>query len=115
MLAGIIGEAKEFRAAILKSRPEEMRSMSNDSLFVNLNGRPWNRMTLLHAAQRAWLHAGLEAKKIHEIRHTLGTLADREFPPGMVQAVMRHRSRKSSETYFHPNEDMAAEVRKKLS
>ena len=32
----------------------------------------------------------------------------------MVQAIMGHASRASSEAYFHPNEEMAAEVRKKI-
>jgi len=37
-------------------------------------------MTLLHAAQRAWKRAGLERKKIHELRHTLGTMAGKRSP-----------------------------------
>lgn len=62
-------------------------------LFVNKAGRAWNRMTFLHAAQRQWKAAGLEKKRIHEVRHTLGTLAGKNFSPGMVQAAMGHQSR----------------------
>lgn len=58
--------------------------------------------------------AGLEVKKIHEIRHTLGTLASRNFNPRMVQAAMHHLDEKSARSYFHPDEEMAAEVRQKI-
>lgn len=102
----IISDAKAYRS--------KFSDLPFDNIFVNANGRPWNRMTLLHAAQRAWERAGLPQKKIHEIRHTLGTLAGKSFTPGMVQAAMGHRSRKSAEAYFHPNDDMAREVREKI-
>lgn len=105
MLGGIIEEALAYRAAFANPSPR---------LFVNTKGRAWNRTSLLLAAQRYWKAAGLEKKKIHEVRHTLGTVAGKMFAPGMVQAVMRHRSRRSSETYFHPDEDMASEGRQKI-
>lgn len=84
------------------------------NLFVNSEGGAWERTNLLRASQRAWSRAGLDRKKIHEVRHTLGTLAGRSFAPGMVQAAMGHRSRQSSAAYFHPTEEMAAEVRQKI-
>jgi len=105
MLALMLEEANSFRKTFTAPAP---------ALFLNANGHGWNRMTLLHAAQRAWVRAGLEQKKIHEVRHTLGTLAGKSFTPGMVQAAMGHRSRKSAEVYFHPTEEMAAEVRQKI-
>lgn len=105
MLREIIEDAMAYRAE---------KTTGSDRLFVNGHGRAWTRTTILKAAQKAWEDAGLERKKIHEIRHTLGTLASKEFTPGMVQAAMGHRSRKSSEAYFHPDEEMAAEVRQKL-
>ena len=71
-------------------------------------------MMLLHAAQRAWVRAGLEKKKIHELRHTLGTSASRSFDRRMIQAAMRHLDESSAEAYFHPDEEMAAEVRQKI-
>lgn len=118
-LAGIIIEAKAYRAELVrasearcKRTPRAKPLVLANRLFVNAKGRGWTRSALLHAAQKAWDNAGLEKKKIHEIRHTLGTIAGREFTPGMVQAVMGHRSRKSAEAYFHPTEEMAAEVRK---
>jgi integrase len=113
LLAGIIRDAQEFRRGFEKDR-ERKEGVPAASLFLNANGRGWTRMTLLHAAQRAWTAAGLEKKKIHEVRHTLGTMAGKNFSPGMVQAAMGHRSRKSAEAYFHPNEEMAAEVRRKI-
>lgn len=85
-----------------------------DRLFVNQAGLAWNRMSLLRAAQRSWERAGLERKKIHEFRHTLGTLASKKFNPRMVQAAMGHTSEKSAAVYFHPDEEMAAEVREKI-
>ena len=112
-LAEIIEEAKAMHFAISMNENRKVGTPTNH-LFLNMNGRGWSRMTLLHAAQRAWVRAGLEKKKIHEIRHTLGTLAGKDFEHGKVQAAMGHRSRKSSEAYFHPNEDMAAEVRQKI-
>ncbi len=51
---------------------------------------------------------------MHEIRHTLGTLASKSFPARMVQAVMGHQSEQSSLAYWHPDEDMAAEVHQKI-
>jgi hypothetical protein len=85
-----------------------------ENLFLNLNGRKWCAQTLLRAAQAAWCKAGLKKKKIHEVRHTLGTLAGERFTPGVVQALMGYRSRKSAEAYFHPTEEMAAEARQKI-
>ncbi|MCC8108310.1 MAG: tyrosine-type recombinase/integrase [Planctomycetes bacterium] len=73
----------------------------------------WNRMSLLRAAQRSWKIAGLERKKIHEFRHTLGTLASKNFNPRMVQAAMRHTSEKSASVYFHPDEEMGPRCAKK--
>lgn len=106
MLAAIIREAEAHRLTF--PNPAQR-------LFVNKAGLAWNHMSLLRAAQRQWLSAGLEKKKIHEVRHTLGTVAGKFFTPGMVQAAMGHRSRKSAEVYFHPDEEMAAEVREKIT
>jgi hypothetical protein len=86
-----------------------------DAIFVTALKNRWSRVTLLASAQRAWARAGLPRKKIHEVRHTLGTLAGRYFTPGMVQAAMGHRNRRSAEAYFHPSEEMAAEVRQKVN
>lgn len=105
MLADILKEAEAFRGSIPNTA---------DRIFVNKAGTAWNRTSLLRAAQRCWEAAGLEKKKIHEVRHTLGTLAGKNFSPGMVQAAMGHQSRKSAEVYFHPDEDMASEVRQKI-
>lgn len=105
MLKVVLAEAMEHRARFPSPGPR---------LFLTARGAAWNRTSLLHAAQKAWKNAGLERKKIHEVRHTLGTLAGKSFTPGMVQAAMGHRSRKSAEVYFHPTEEMAAEVRRKI-
>lgn len=105
ILADIIKGADAFRATF----PNPAHR-----LFVTANGTAWSRMTLLHAAQRAWKRAGLEVKKIHEIRHTLGTMASRRFDRRMVQAVMGHQDEQSAAAYFHPDEEMAAEVRRKI-
>lgn len=104
-LRAIIAEALKYRATF---------KSAGAGLFLTVRGAKWDRTSLLHAAQRAWKIAGLEQKKIHEVRHTLGTLAGKSFTPGMVQAAMGHRSRKSAEVYFHPTEEMAAEVRQKI-
>jgi integrase len=104
-LGRIIAAAMEYRKGFAECP---------DSLFLNLSGRRWCAQTLLRAAQAAWRKAGLEKKKIHEVRHTLGTLAGKKFTPGVVQALMGHRSRKSAEAYFHPSEEMAAEARREI-
>lgn len=98
----IIDAALAFRASF-ENRARKIPGIPTGHLFVNMNSRGWTRATLLHAAQRAWKRAGLKQKKIHEIRRTLGTIAGKNFTPGIVQAMMGHRSRKSSETYFHPD------------
>lgn len=105
MLREILMEAETFRRTF--ANPAER-------LFVTVTGKAWNRTELLRAAQKAWVNAGLEKKKIHEIRHTLGTLASRKFNARMVQAAMGHRDEKSAAAYFHPDEEMAAEVREKI-
>ena len=107
MLAGIVEDALAYRNTVHDGAKA-------NSLFVTAKGTAWTRCALLMAAQRAWIKAGLAKKKIHEVRHTLGTVAGKYFSPGMVQAAMGHRSRKSAEAYFHPSEDMAAEVRQKI-
>lgn len=105
-----------FLRSILDAAAEHRATFPNAParLFINPWGRAWERTSLLRAAQKEWKAAGLEKKKIHEVRHTLGTLAGKEFTAGMVQAAMGHRSRKSAEVYFHPDEEMAAEVREKI-
>ena len=120
-LSEIIREAGEFRERLSadrerrrKAKPELSPASLDANLFLTAKGSAWTRHTLLHAAQKAWVAAGLERKKIHEARHTLGTVAGKYFTPGMVQAAMGHRSRKSAEAYFHPSEEMAAEVRRKI-
>ncbi len=105
MLHRILREAEEYRRVFVSPAPR---------LFVNDGGRPWDKNTLRRAAQKAWVAAGLERKKIHEIRHTLGTLASKNFNARMVQAAMGHRDEKSAAVNFHPDEDMAAEVRRKI-
>ena len=105
VLAGIVLDAQVWR---------DQAGARGDALLVNSQGRPWTRATLLRAAQRSWRSAGLPQKKIHEVRHTLGTIAGASFAPGVVQALMGHRSRRSSEAYFHPTEAMAAEARQKI-
>jgi integrase len=105
MLSDIIGGASRYRQSF--DSPAER-------LFVNARGRAWERSMLLRAAQTAWHNAGLERKKLHEVRHTLGTLAGRQFTKGVVQALMGHRSPRSSDVYFHPDEEMATEARQIL-
>ena len=107
-LAGIIADAIAFKKTL------DRKYINPQALFVNMHGNRWNRMTLLHAAQRAWEKVGLPVIKIHELRHTLGTEAGKLFPIGVIQVLMGHRSRKSSENYFHPHEEMAVEARKTL-
>ncbi len=121
MLAGIIADARVYKDDLLRQceerrrrNPSRKQLVPSDRLFVNARGRGWCRGSLLNAVQRAWNAAGLAKKNIHEVRHTLGTLASREFNPRMVQAAMGHRSEKSGSAYFHPDEDMAAEVRRKI-
>ncbi len=104
-LADIIAQAKAWRSEI---------GAQTKALFVNETEREWNHDRLLRAAQNAWKKAGLGRKVMHEIRHTLGTLASKSFPARMVQAVMGHQSEQSSLAYGHPDEDMAAEVRQKI-
>lgn len=104
-------EASRIKA---EAKPGVKIIVPADNLFVNLKGRPWTRKTLLDNAQKAWKKEGLTPKLIHEVRHTLGTLAGKYFSKGMVQAAMGHRSEKSSGRYFHPDEEMAAEVRQKI-
>ncbi|MCD8350513.1 MAG: site-specific integrase [Planctomycetaceae bacterium] len=105
LLETIIEEASAYRNGF--DRPD-------DRLFVNKAGHAWNRMSLLRAAQRSWEAADLPKRKIHEFRHTLGTLASKQFTQRMVQAAMGHRSEKSAAVYFHPDEEMAAEVRQRI-
>jgi integrase len=105
MLRRILQEAEEYRNAF---------ESPASRLFVNDGGRAWDKNTLRRAAQKAWVASGLERKKIHEVRHTLGTLASKNFNARMVQAAMGHRDEKSAAIYFHPDEEMAAEVRQKI-
>lgn len=58
MLYRILSEAGEYRRAFGSPAPR---------LFVNDGGRAWDKNTLRRAAQKAWVAAGLERKKIHEI------------------------------------------------
>lgn len=111
LLSGIISDAMAYRQELAgKPKPPSLA----DRLFLNAKGKAWNRTSLLHAAQKHWGIALLEKKKIHEIRHTLGTAAGERFPPSVVQAILGHRSPRSAFAYTHPTEKMAADARPKI-
>lgn len=115
LLKRIISEALEYKQSMLEASIKANKANSRRKILVlpdNLFITPWSRTTLLKAAQKAWDLAGLEKMVVHEVRHTLGTIAGKKYTPGVVQAVMGHKSRKSAERYFNPNEEMAAEARK---
>ncbi len=108
ILGDILSAAAEWREET--GAPSEPSS----ALFVCEKGRPWTHDRLLRHAQKYWKSAGLGRKVMHEIRHTLGTLAGRSFPARMVQAALGHRSEQSSLAYWHPDETLAAEVRNEI-
>ena len=119
ILERILAEAKNYKKALTREREERAKIKLGTKLlrparnvFVNSKGQAWTRYGLRHESHKAWVNAGLEPKMPHEVRHTLGTMASRKFNPRMVQAAMGHRSEKSSRNYFHPDEEMALEVRK---
>ena len=84
---------------------------STGSVFVNSRGNPWTVESLGNRVRKVWEKVeGLPMVTLHQFRHTFGTIAGSKFSVDMVRAGLGHSSRRSSEVYVDPTDEMRDQV-----
>ncbi|MEZ5077292.1 MAG: tyrosine-type recombinase/integrase [Solirubrobacterales bacterium] len=88
-----------------------------DRVFVNDVGGPVEESALRRRFYTALDDAGLPRMRLHDLRHTFGTLAVRAFPLPSVQAMMGHADPQTTALYTHhvPRHDDAQRLTKLLA
>lgn len=84
----------------------------SDFVFVRPDGGPLDRSAIRHrfiAAQKA---AGVRIRRFHDLRHTFGSIAIRNFDLVSVQAMMGHSKITTTQRYLHakPRPEDAAKL-----
>lgn len=87
----------------------ERFTADDDLVFPSAAGGHRNDATLRRAFHEARERAGLRRVRLHDLRHTFGTLAVAAFPLSDVQAYMGHADVTTTMIYVHfrPAEDAA--------
>jgi len=77
------------------------------SVFFNRRGTRWESGSLDQAVKRAWRAAGLPRRTVHELRHTVSTLAGGlpQISPRDVQALLNHAHLSTTDLYSHAELD----------
>jgi integrase len=84
----------------------------DDRVFVNDVGQVLGQDLLRRRFKRALADAGLKPMRLHDLRHTFGTLAVQAFPLSDVKAYMGHANIETTMLYVHhvPAHDAAARL-----
>jgi integrase len=96
--------------AVLTSLRQRAEFIGDDDLvFVNTIGRPVDGAALYRRFIKAGERAGLRRLRFHDLRHSFGTMAVREFPITDVQEWMGHADITTTRKYVHyaPRKDAA--------
>src|SRR5204862_6530211 len=82
----------------------------DDLVFVSTVGTPVEEVRLRRRFYAALDRAGLKRLRLHDLRHTFGTLAVQVFPLSDVKAFMGHADVATTMIYVHhvPQHDAAA-------
>ena len=88
----------------------------DDLVFVNPVGGHVESRTLRRRFKAALRRAGLDPMRMHDLRHTFGTLAVQAFPLTDVKAFMGHADIATTMIYIHhvPQHDAAARLTRLL-
>lgn len=96
-----------------------MAGTTSGHVFLTARGTPWNADKLCKRWRALWskhLDGELPYRRIHELRHTFGTLAaELGFSSRLIQAAMGHRSEVSARSYTHLTAAAGQQVRDKTS
>ncbi len=81
----------------------------NDRVFANVTGDVLGHDLLRRRFKTALAAAGLEPMRLHDLRHTFGTLAVQAFALSDVKAYMGHANIETTMLYVHhvPQHDAA--------
>ena len=123
MSAGVEGSTKSrrFRPVPLADQAAtELKGLSrrqhftgrDDFVFCRPDGGPLDRSTVRSRFVRAQKKAGVKVRRFHDLRHTFGSLAVRNFDVVTVKEMMGHSKLATTERYLHsrPRKDDAAKL-----
>ena len=81
----------------------------DDRVFINHVGDVLGQDLLRRRFKKALVRAGLQPMRLHDLRHTFGTLAVQAFPLSDVKAYMGHAQIETTMLYVHhvPQHDAA--------
>jgi integrase len=81
----------------------------DDLVFISVTGHYLDDSKLRKRFHQALRRAGLPRIRLHDLRHTFGTIAAQAFPISDVKAMMGHASIQTTEIYVHyaPKHDAA--------
>jgi integrase len=98
--------------ALSKLREREFFTADDELVFVSPTGRFLNYDQLARRYRAAQTRAGLRRLRFHDLRHSFGTMAVRQFPITDVQTWMGHADIATTRKYIHyaPQPEAAAKL-----
>ena len=97
------------------SRATSERGIGNPLVFVSKRGRRFNEIVLFRYFHRACNLAGIEGKRLHDIRHSYGSrLASRGVPLLLIRDAMGHSSFSTTLRYARVDESARAVILKAM-
>lgn len=98
--------------ALTQLRTREFFIDDDELVFVNSIGHVLNYDQLSRRYRAAQLRAGLRPLRFHDLRHSFGTMAVRQFPITDVQTWMGHADIATTRKYIHyaPQPEAAAKL-----
>ena len=99
----------QVAAVLVSLREREHFTGDDDHVFANTVGGPIDGAALYRRYIKAAEDAGLRRLRFHDLRHSFGTMAVREFPITDVQVWMGHADIATTRKYVHyaPRRDAA--------
>jgi integrase len=98
--------------ALRKLREREFFTADDELVFVSPTGRFLNYDQLARRYRATQTRAGLRPLRFHDLRHSFGTMAVRQFPITDVQTWMGHADIATTRKYIHyaPQPEAAAKL-----
>ncbi|MGI8863237.1 MAG: tyrosine-type recombinase/integrase [Solirubrobacteraceae bacterium] len=98
--------------ALTKLRTREFSTDDDDLVFCNQVGKVLDYDALARRYHAAQKRAGLRPLRFHDLRHSFGTMAVRQFPITDVQTWMGHADIATTRKYIHyaPQPEAAARL-----
>jgi integrase len=97
---------------LTKLRRRELFTRDDDLVFAGPPGKVLNYDSLVVRYKAAQKAAGLRPLRFHDLRHSFGTMAVRQFPITDVQTWMGHADIATTRKYIHyaPQPEAAARL-----